>query len=387
MRGSHASALILAVTVTSVCVTARADITLEERMKVEGTGLMSVANLTGHSITTLASDRGRFETKIQMQSKLVNMLTGSNGATAEIVRLDAQTIYDLNLKKKEYSEVTFAQKRAALEKALQQSQKAQAQAAAASPVDESQCEWSEPKSEVKRTGETATIAGYDAQRVTIVATQTCKNKQTGTLCDVGLALDQWLAPSFEGAEDTRRFYEAYAEKMGYSAVLSKNVAQRAETLFGRYKGVWREVGREMRGLKGYPVRATFGLGIGGPQCQSSQSSESAGSAGSPASKEDSEKAAATAAGEVAGQQAAQDAGQSAYSGLAGQLGGKLAGSLFKKKKDSAAPTEAAAAAAPSLLPGGLIPMLTLTNELVSVNHNAAAAATFEVPAGFTKVEN
>src|SRR5690606_41938343 len=103
-------------------------------------------------------------------------------------------MYSLDHKKKTYSETTFAEQRAELQKAMEQMEKGQAsQQQAASGVDESECVWSDPKADVLRSVEKSQIAGYDAERVTIVATQSCKNKKTGEVCDFGLVLEQWVA--------------------------------------------------------------------------------------------------------------------------------------------------------------------------------------------------
>jgi hypothetical protein len=393
IRQPHARTLAFALAAMLPSLAAHADITLEERLTVDGAGMMKMANMTGRTVTTIANDRARFETDIQMQSKLVRMFAQDAGPTAEIIRLDQEKVYSLDLKKKEYTEATFAEQRAAMEKALEQARQAQTQASQGGPIDESQCEWSEPKVDVKKTGEKATFAGYETERVTINATQTCTNKQRGTACDIGLLLDQWYSPKFAGGNDTIKFYQAYAEKMGYAAAMSKDAAQRAESLFGRYKGVWAEVGKQMRDMQGYPVKSTFGLGIGGAQCQGSQANADASGApgAQPPTGAEAQTAVATAAGETAGQVAAEEAGKSAFGGIAGQLGGKLAGSLFgKKKKDQTAPApadpaSASAAPAPAAFPGGLVPMMTFTTELVSVNRTGVAGETFEVPAGFKKV--
>ena len=156
---------------------------------------------------------------------------------------------------------------------VQESQAAQQQGT--SGVDESQCEWSEPKAEVKRGGEKALIAGMQAERVTIIATQSCKDKKSEQVCDFGLVLDQWIAPNFEQSEETLAYYRAYAEKMGFNASGSRDFAERAQSMFGRYKGIWTEVAAKMRDVKGYPVKSSFGLGVGGPQCQSTQERQEA----------------------------------------------------------------------------------------------------------------
>ena len=238
-----------------------------------------------------------------------------------------------------------------MQKAWNEMQKGQAaQQQATSGVDESQCEWSEPKAEVRKTGEKGTIGGFAAERVTIVATQACKDKKTGQVCDFGLALDQWLAPNFEASAETLAYQRAYAEKLGLTAASSRDFAERAQTLFGRYKGIWTEVAAKMKDQKGYPVKSSFGLGVGGPQCQSTQQTQASGGPAEPPS-------------------------------LGGALGGALGG-MFGKKKEPAQP---AVTATPVALPNGMMSLMTVSTELVSVNRNAANPGVFEVPADYKKV--
>lgn len=333
---------------------ASADITMEEKLSVEGSGLMSFANMTGHSTNTISGSRARMESDIEMQSKLVRVFAHSaSGPKADIVRLDDDKIFHLDLKKKEYTETSFAEMRAQLQSAQEQQQKAQeSQQRSATGVDESQCEWSDPRADVKRTGEKATIAGFDSERRIITASQSCKDKKTGAVCDFALTVDQWIAPKFANASETQAYYKAYAEKMGFAASGSKDFAERAQQLFGRYKGIWQEIAAKTADTKGYPVKSSIGFGIGGPQCQSTQKSEGSDSSESSAGP----------------------------GGLAGQLGGALGGLFGKKKKD-----EDAAPAPAVKLPNAMVPLMTMTTELLSVSNASAAPDRFEVPAGFKKV--
>lgn len=341
---------------TSICTAvlisaaAHADVTIEERMSVGAAGMMKMANMSGTSVTTIAGDRARTDSNLQFESGMMRALARGAGQSTEIVRLDQGKIYSLDTKKKTYTETTFEQRRAEMQQAMEQMQKGQAaQQQATSGVDESQCEWSDPKAEVKKTGENAAIAGFQAERITIVATQSCKDKKTGQVCDFGLALDQWIAPGFEAAKETLAYQRAYADKLGLTSGSSHDFAERAQSMFGRYKGLWTEVAAKMRDVKGYPVKASFGLGVGGPQCQSTQETQAA--AGGPASPPS----------------------------IGGALGGALGGMMFGKKKEPAQP---AAAPAPSSLPGGLMSLMTVSTEIISVNKAAVAPQTFEVPADF-----
>jgi hypothetical protein len=348
IRTTAVLATCIAAALTTI--SAHADITLEERMSVEGTGLMKMANMTGRTVTTIAGDRARTESDMQMQSRLVRAFA-RDGATAQIVRLDQDKVYDLNLKKKRYTESSLAEQRAEMEKARQQSQEAQAsQQQSASGVDESECEWQPPQTDVKRTGETSSIAGFNAERVVITASQACKVKNSDQVCNFGLVLDQWLTPNFQGQEEVTAYQRAYAEKMGFTAAASRDFAERAEAMFGRYEDMWQELAAKMQDVKGYPVKSSIGFGLGGPQCQSQQQAQTEDPSAMPG-------------------------------GIAGQIGGAIGG-LFNRKKNEPAPEAAPTTSAPATMPNGLTPLMTVTSELVSVSRGQVSPQLFEVPADF-----
>ena len=320
---------------------AQADVTMQEHMTLSGAGMMKMANMSGTTATTIAGDRARTESNLQFESAMMRTFArGAGGPHVEIVRLDQDKIYSLDPKKKTYSETTFADMRAKMQQAMEQMNKANgSQQQATSGVDESECEWSDPKSEVKRTGEKALIAGFQAEHVTVTASQSCKNKKNGQVCDFAVALDQWVAPGLEASAEVQTYQRAYAEKLGLGTASSRDFAERAQSMFGRYKGIWSELGKQLMtlNLKGYPVKSGFSLGVGGPQ--------------SPPS-------------------------------LGGALGGALGG-MFKKKQEQPQPQ----AAPPPAMAGGLMPLMSMSNELVSISRDAAAPQTFEVPADYKKAKD
>ncbi|WP_293392375.1 hypothetical protein [Nevskia sp.] len=331
---------------------AQADVTVQESMSVNGGGLMGFANMSGKTTTQISGTRSRIETDVQMQSRLVRAFAG--GPTAEITQLDSDKVYELNLKKKQYTATSLAERRAQMEQALKKGEEAQqSKQEAASPVDQSKCDWSPPKSEVKKTGEKASIAGFDAERLTITVTQSCKNRETGEVCDFGLALDQWLAPKFDGGSERQAFYQAYAEKMGFSTSAAPGFAQNAQAMFAGYKDLWAELAKQSGSQKGYPVRSAFSLAIGGAQCSSQQKQTAAGAP-------------------------AQEA-MAAASELGAALGGMFGG---KKKAAAAEP----APTAPALLVNGMPPLMTVSTELLSLSRDALAPALFEPPADFKRVD-
>jgi hypothetical protein len=333
---------------------AQADVTMQEQMSLSGAGMMKMANMSGTTTTVISKDRARTESNMQFESAMMRTFARMGGPHVEIVRLDQDKIYSLDPKKKTYTETTFAEQRAKMQQAMEQMNKAQAsQQQGTSGVDESECEWSEPRSEVKRTGEKALIAGFQAEHVTITASQSCKNKKNGQVCDFGLALDQWIAPGFEASAEATTYQRAYAEKLGLGTASSRDFAERAQSMFGRYQGIWGEVGKKMAelNLKGYAVKSGFSLGVGGPQCQSTQQTQAQGGPQSPPS-------------------------------LGGALGGALGG-MFKKKQEQ----PQAQAAPPPTMAGGLMPLMSMSTELVSISRDAVNPQTFEPPADYKKAKD
>jgi hypothetical protein len=335
---------------------AQADVTMQEQMSLNGLGMMKMANMSGTTTTVISGDRARTESNMQFESAMMRTFArGAGGPHVEIVRLDQDKIYSLNPNKKTYTETTFAEMRAKMQEAMEAMSKGQAsQQQATSGVDESQCEWSDPKSDVKRTGEKATIAGFQAEHVTITASQSCTDKKTGQVCDFGLALDQWIAPDFQASDEATAYQRAYAEKLGLGTASSRDFAERAQSMFGRYKGIWAELGKKMAelNLKGYAVKSGFSLGVGGPQCQSAQQTQAQGGPQSPPS-------------------------------IGGALGGALGG-MFKKKQQEPAQQ---AAAPPPTMAGGLMPLMSMSTELVSINRDAVGPQTFEVPGDYKKTKD
>src|SRR5262249_32934109 len=148
---------------------AQADVTVESRIAVSGIGPMAVGNMSGKSKTAISGTRSRTDMDIQLQSKLVKFFArGALGPSAEIVLLDADKSYRLNLNKKEYTETSLADIRSRAQKPQDGDTDKRREPA---PIDDSKCEWLDPKADVKRTGEKTTVAGFQAEHLIITAEQ------------------------------------------------------------------------------------------------------------------------------------------------------------------------------------------------------------------------
>lgn len=341
---------------------ARADVTIEHSTSVEGVGIMAVGNMSGTTRTTISGARSRTDSDMEMKSKLVGFLARSAvGPTADIVLLDEDKLYHLNVNKKQYTETGFEQVRAQLQKVSDQMQSS-TDTKQPSAVDQSKCTWLPAKVDVKKSGEHSQFAGYDAQRVTITATQPCEDKDTGSICEVALVLDQWISTGFTENAEVQRFYKAYAAKLGIDPSNPHDVTQRAKALFSQYQGIWTEIASKMQDVKGYPVRTGFTLALGGPQCKDAKA----------------DQAQSNSRDDTSGMPASPGA-------LAGAVAGKLGG-LFHKKKEDAAAAQPSPGVTPVVVPDGDVALITVSSQLVSVSTDSANADAFVVPADFKKVE-
>jgi hypothetical protein len=362
IQKTRSTALVLIGSILAfVAPAAQADITIERTTSVEGVGAMAFANMTGSTKTSISGDKARTDSEMKMQSKIVGFLArNATGPSAEIVLLDQDTLYHLNMNKKEYTESNFEQLRAQMQKMSDQMNTGENKQQP-SAVDQSKCVWLPAKVDVNKSGEKAQFAGYDAQRVTVTATQPCQDKETGAICEVALVMDQWTSADFADSSEVRKFYAAYASKMGVDISNSQDISEKAKAMFGQYKGIWTEVAAKMQSVKGYPVKSSFTLGLGGPQCKDSNSQQA--------------------------QTSQADNSSPSPGGIAGAVAGKIGG-FFQKKKDPAdAPAAPSApAASPVAMPPGDVALMTVSSQVVSVSTNGVSADVFAVPAGFKKIE-
>ena len=348
MRTNRVDVTLLFAASLFVCGVAEADVTIKERIAVEGSGLMSMASMSGTSTTSISGKHARMESDMRIQSGFARMFARGAGQSTEIVRLDDDTIYELDLKKKRYRETSLAARRAELAKALEQA--TQAQQANPMAFDDSQCDWSEPKVKVDKAGAKVTLAGLSAAPVSIVARQSCKDRSSGAVCEIALSLEEWIAPSSSAAQDVLQFRTAFAQQMGIGNA-QRDVVDRAEILFGRYKQAWSLVANEMRGVKGFPVKTSFAFGLGGGSCNGGSGGAAAGGAGAPSPA---------------------------------AVASQILGAFGRKKAPQDDATSTTSPPAPAGMSGMVVP-IRVTSELYSLDGEPLSSSTFEVPADFKKI--
>lgn len=252
--------------------------------------------------------------------------------TGQIIDLDEEKVYEVNWKKKSYRVMTFEEMRQQMEEAAR---KLEEQAGQANPeaADDQERQY-EVDFELKESGQTRNINGYDCGEVVMTITIREKGK---TLEDGGSVMTThlWLSDDLEGLGEIEEFDRRFAEKMATTLLDSDQQMAMMGAMYPAIKEAFARFEVEKVNVQGSPVLSVITMESVAPKGQAVESS-----------REESP-------------------------GLGGMLGG-LGRRLGRKKADE----EPAAQSAP-----GRSLLMTINQEVVSVNPGAGPEAV-ALPAGF-----
>lgn len=355
-----------------------ADVTIEQTSAMNAGGL----NINLTNTERVSADKQRRDTVTHCQGFMA-MFCG-NLQTGSIVRLDKQLEWQLQPKKQEYTERPFptAEQRAQAQQQLQATLDEMKKCPATQPSstqsgpDTSHCQLSPAKIDVKTSDEHVMLIGHDARKRSVVLSQTCTDTETHDVCEMDYGFDLWLTTDeLPGVKERTDFTRQYltAQGLDASSLQMQGVMQQ---FLAPYSDSLKQLQSKAGDLKGYPLRTTFYMSIGGPMCSKAQSQSSQSS------------------------QSAQSDDASRPSGLSGlaasALGGRLSG-LFGHKGGSSASTDAGsapAASAPASTPAApatdagsnMVRVMSFTTETTSIDAGSIPSDQFDVPAGWTKLQ-
>ena len=274
--------------------------------------------------------------------------------SATIIDADAETMTQIDFKKKQYAVITFAEMKQAMQ--AMRAQLAQAQAAQAQQQAPQVNPLDAMKVTVNETGQTKVISGLNTKQY--ILTMEMGGAPAGTPPTTPsnkTTMDSWMAPTLPGYEEVTAFGVKMASKMSDLATPGMNpMAMFREDVAASVKTMAAEMSK-MSGIPVYQTMTMTGMQASGP------------SAG---------EAAKGAAVDAAGQAAAGAAlGRSRLGGLAG-IGG-----LGRKKQEEPKPAEQAGQA--PLQPVVLMEQVTEISSLAAT----VDASKFAVPTGFKQVEH
>jgi hypothetical protein len=204
---------VLLVAFTSAVVSA--DVRTDQRVRFQlGGAVGKLINMFGgkgarEGVTTTVAVKG-------------NRKVTLSDATGQIIDLSEEKVYDLDIKKKTYKVTTFAQLRAEMEKARREAEQMarQEQQQTRQPDESSKPTEKDPNQkefevdfDLKNTGATRNINGFDAKQTVMTVTVREKGK---TLNDAGgmvMTTDMWLTPNAPSTDELVEFDIKYAQKV------------------------------------------------------------------------------------------------------------------------------------------------------------------------------
>lgn len=321
-------------------IAAQADFSYEQTSKMTGGAVAGAMRMAGVFSKTA---REPFQSTVMVKG---NRLATVSRDHVSVIDLDRETMTAIDMEKKTYATVTFAEMAEAMKRMAEKMSQNNA-----SPGGDATF-----RADVKQTGATRVISGFNTKETVLTLTVDGTDKKSGQKGSMDMQMDMWIAPTIPGYSEVKDFYQRMAQKVAWNpaaSALGPMMAQHA-------KGMG-ELTKEMAKLEGVPVLQITKVGIAGDGM--TQTAEAP-------------PPPAPAASDVA-QTAAQTAALSKL-GTLGSLAGGFGGFGRKKKPAEPEPQQASQ-------PAGAL--MEMTTELTSFSSAPVDASKFEVPAGFKQVEN
>ncbi|RPI50670.1 MAG: hypothetical protein EHM55_20795 [Acidobacteria bacterium] len=336
------SALVL--TVALAAIPAQAEVRKEERNQV------SFAGMLGKVFNLFGGKSAREGTVSSVAVSGDRKMTTSGDNTAQIVDLNEEKIYDVDLRRKTYKVTTFEQLRQRMREAEAKAREAAARESGSAKEQPQQTEGKEMEIDfdVKNTGQTKTINGFDTRQVVATIAVREKGKKLEESGGIVMTVDTWLTKTVslkEIADFERRYYEKLLTGGANPAVDAQQMAT-AMAMFPGLKEAFARLGKEDFG--GTAIQTTTTVDA---VKSAEQMKQEASGSGSTASTNDNPNPLS--------------------------VGGALGGFMRRRQQQKQADT---AAASPNANPARST-FMTMNNEVLKIATNVTAADV-AMPAGF-----
>ena len=252
------SAVLIGILTTSL----HADIRIKSDFKMEG--LIGLMNMEGTVDYSISGDKVKTVNNMKMTNKVMKFLgAGKPTETAEIIRLDKEVFWELEMKDNKYKEQTFAQVRADIEKGLAESKKSKAKNLKDHPEDSLAYKTT---FDVRKSGKSETIAGHSTDQY-FITIETYGKSSEGGEGKMKILMDTWLAKDIDNGEQ-KQFSQSLSEKLGYSG-------RNRQSLEGVMLGLGidpNEIKDVMKDLNGVALRSITTITLAGQNEQGQEGS-------------------------------------------------------------------------------------------------------------------
>ena len=301
------------------------------------------------------------ESSTVVQGNLMAHTTGDHGM---IYDLDKETVTTVDYKASTYSVMTFAEMKAMYEKMLNN-------VSQAGKKNEMEMSYDV---QVKETGNTKTISGYNAREVVMSVVMKMADPKSGMGMDTRMENSMWLSKDVPASKELAEFHKRMALKIGFSADTLRNVQANPQTA-----KAMAAMASKSGAMEGFHLMTVTKVMMSPEMtAQMAQASEAGSKARADVGKDvkDSTEDAVT---QTAANEVARKLGRFGGIGAAG-LGGLNRG---RKKAEAEAPKTASApkAADPD---AGVMSETTMTTTSISAK---ADTSKLTVPATFKKVDS
>jgi len=320
-----------------------ADVKVERRTKMELPGVLG-------GIVKTFGGKGAREGIVNKVSVKGDRKMSVNEDTAELIDLAQEKIYQIDMKKKTYTVMTFEEMRRQMQDAM-----AKAQAGPGPNAQQQQTKNGEKPPEytvdvsVKESGQKKNINGYDAREIVTTITTYEKNKKPEDGAMV-VTSSMWLAPRIAAMKEMEDFDKRFAQKL--LLPFAADMAQQMAPMMGMYPGLKESMGKldaEKVNMNGTAVLTVIRASAIGNANSSSNSNQNAQAKPAQENKQETPKS---------------------IGGLLGGLGKKA---VKKDEKKDDAKTDSGQTATASFM--------TINEELLSVAPSVTEADV-SIPAGF-----
>lgn len=184
-----------------------------------------------------------------------NRMATIEDRTGQIIDLDQQKVYDLDLKKKAYTVTTFDQLRAQW-----QQQRAALKDQVAQTPPEQQPEAGQPSkqyefdADVKDTGKHKKIAGYDTREVILTITAHEKGKALDEGGGFVMTNDMWMGPRIPALDEIVQFHMKFAKAIyGESFIADAKQTASMFAMYPSFKPMSEKMQAQRDKLQGTPL--------------------------------------------------------------------------------------------------------------------------------------
>ncbi len=335
--------LLFTVSLAATLSSLNADFSYDQTSKITGGAMVSMMKMAG----TFSKDaRKANEPILSTTAVRGNRLIHKTADMTQIIDLDQQTITRIHTAGRTYSVITFDQMKQAMDDMSKKMQKSgnDAQGTPDVKYDVS----------IKDTGQTRMIAGNEAHERILTLTMKGSDAKSGAHGGLDMTTDMWIAPKVAGYDEIRAFYRRMSTKIAWTPTAPMGMGR------PDMARAMQEFSKEGSKLEGMPVLQIVKMGGSMDGVPTDTETRPARQSPPPSSVSDA----------VGG-------------AIAGRLG--MGGLGRRKQKQDQPPPETSGTqdGQTGSVSGSLMEM---TMEVTRFSRGPADPSLFEVPAGFSKVE-